>query len=188
MGKSILKLTVNREIRQANDLRVVLFYGISLLLSLILVIISTTVFIVVIYLEGSVGQSFFFLFIGILASNLLISGFSLMKLLKVLPAFSANGTGRNVYKLNEKGSNSITGHQGINTESIEAYFTSAELEIIELLKENGNRMLQSSMVSNLGTSKATISRAISSLENKGAVIRLRKGVTNEIILSETYFK
>ena len=66
------------------------------------------------------------------------------------------------------------------------YFTNLELEVIELIKNNGNKMLQSKIVTPIDASKASISRTLTSLENKGVVVRMRKGVTNEIILNETY--
>lgn len=188
LEKPNLELTVNREGRQISDFRGVLFYGISLLISLILIVISVTVFVVVIYLEGRVNQNFFFLFVSILASNLLISGISLWKLLKALHAFSFTGREKSIYELSEKSLDIHSERHAADKNLTHQYFTSAELEIIDFLQKNRNRMLQSTIVSSTGTSKATISRAITSLENKGVVIRLRKGVTNEIILSETYFK
>jgi len=47
-------------------------------------------------------------------------------------------------------------------------------------------MLQSKIVTTIEASKASISRTLTSLENKGVVVRMRKGVTNEVILIETY--
>jgi len=49
-------------------------------------------------------------------------------------------------------------------------------------------MLQSEIAKTMNASKASISRAITSLENKGVIVRMRNGVTNEIILTETNFK
>jgi uncharacterized membrane protein len=55
-----------------------------------------------------------------------------------------------------------------------------------MLKDNSNRMLQSAIVAATSTSKTTISRTLTSLEENGIIIKIRKGVTNEIILDETY--
>ena len=49
-------------------------------------------------------------------------------------------------------------------------------------------MLQSAIVSQINSSKASVSRTLTALENKGIIVKLRKGVTNEIILDETRFK
>ncbi len=68
------------------------------------------------------------------------------------------------------------------------YFTNLELEVIELIKTNGNKMLQSKIATTIDASKASISRTLTSLENKGVVVRMGKGVTNEIIFTETNFK
>lgn len=54
--------------------------------------------------------------------------------------------------------------------------------------KHNNAMLQSAIVASSDISKASASRAITSLENKGVILKQRKGVTNEIILPETYFK
>ncbi len=169
-----------------NNLRSALFYGISLVLSLIIVVVSTTVFVVVVYLEGSVNQSFFILYIAVVATNIIISAFSIRKLMNMVPLLASGSRKPEIYFVPETGSN--VKHEDSSGRNIldEKYFTNAELEIIELLRKNNNRMLQSIIVSSSEASKASISRAISSLENKGIIIKMRKGVTNEIILSETY--
>ena len=61
------------------------------------------------------------------------------------------------------------------------FFSQTELDIIDLLMKNHNAMLQSAIVASSGISKASASRAIASLENKGVVSKRRKGVTNEYV-------
>jgi len=78
----------------------------------------------------------------------------------------------------------VPGREKLSTE----FFTENELEIIELLLRNNNRLLQSSLVRSMSLSRASISRALTSLENNGIIVKVRKGVTNEIVMPETYFK
>jgi uncharacterized membrane protein len=68
------------------------------------------------------------------------------------------------------------------TENGISNLTVLESEIVDALIKSHGRALQSQLVHSLGTSKATLSRALTALENKGMVVRIRKGVTNEIIL------
>lgn len=165
-----------------------LFYGISLMLSFIIIVVTTSVFLVVIYLEGSVHESFFFLYLGIMATNLTVSIVSIRRLIGLIPALSLlNKTAKAQY-LPEKTSGNVISGTATKVYNDERYFTEPEIEIIDLLRKNNNRLLQSSLVSSVGASKATISRTISSLENKGVIVKMRKGVTNEIILSETNFR
>lgn len=167
-------------------IRRIMFYGISLLLSLLIIVISVTFFVVVVYLERRVTADFFYLFIGILVINLAISTLSIKGLMGLYPLFQpARAGSRTVFHSKPDGgrtSGNRTSMAGINPE----YFTDMELEIISLLKNNGNKMLQSKIVTAINASKTSISRTLTSLENKGVVEKLRKGVTNEIILTETY--
>ena len=170
-----------------GKMRHLIFYGLSLLLSLIIVVISTTVFVVVIYLEGSVSREFFILYIGVLATNLVISAVSLRGLIMLYPLLSASPEEKRIFVVQKQGGEQIEMHPPGPMIFDRKYFTESEMEIIDLLQRNSNRMLQSSIVSFTGASKATISRALASLESKGVIVKVRKGVTNEIILSETRF-
>ncbi len=165
-----------------------LFYGISLMLSFIIIVVSTSVFLVVIYLEGSVHESFFFLYLGIMATNLAVSIVSIRQLIALIPALSLLNKTAKVHYIPEKTFGNVISGTASKAYIDGGYFTEAEIEIIDLLRKNNNRLLQSRLVSSVGASKATISRTISSLENKGTIVKLRKGVTNEIILSETNFR
>ena len=53
-----------------QGIRRLIFYGISLLLSLLIIVISITFFVVVVYLDGRVTENFFYLFTGIIIVNL----------------------------------------------------------------------------------------------------------------------
>ncbi|MDA8142841.1 MAG: MarR family transcriptional regulator [Thermoplasmatales archaeon] len=78
------------------------------------------------------------------------------------------------------------GQQGHATP--ESYYSPAEREIIDLIRDHGGSILQSSLVSASTLSSATVSRTITALENKGVLLRIRKGVTNELHLVESNFR
>ncbi|WP_297027492.1 MarR family transcriptional regulator [Thermoplasma sp.] len=174
--------------KRQRILRTAIFYGISLLLSLLIIVISITLFIMVVYLEDKVSRPFFYIFISIVAVNLAVSILSVRGLIKLYPLFQPETKEVRAVVLPKQG---MSPASGVNTSAQEInpeYFTDLELQIIDTIKEHGNRMLQSEIARTINVSKASISRALTSLENKGVIVRLRRGVTNEIVLTETYSK
>ena len=171
-----------------QGIRRLIFYVISLMLSLLIIVISTTFFVVVVFLESRVTEDFFYLFTGIITVNLVISTLSVKGLMTLYPILQPkNGEFRTIILSRSdemRQSSDTTSMTRMNSE----YFTNLELEVIELIKNNGNKMLQSKIATTIDASKASISRTLTSLENKGVVVKMRKGVTNEIILTETNFK
>lgn len=164
------------------NLRVVLFYSISLVLSLIIVIVSSTVFIVVIYLNGSVAATFLSIFLAVMSVNIAILTVSLRKIIKFYSAILPDSANKRLV-VTSFNRHLPSPHPVIPDEKD---FTQIEIEIIDLLKRNRNRMLQNLITSSLSMSKATVSRTLTSLENKGSVVRFRKGMTNEVILAEIF--
>lgn len=166
--------------------RILVLYALSLLLSLMIILISTTVFVVIIYIDSSVTYQFVLLFAGILAANIAVSAISLRGIFRTYPRFySMSGHGRVIFvqdPASRRGGEATPGSGMLNSRN----FTEAELSLVSLLRENSGRVLQSRIAEISGLSRATISRVVTSLENKGVIVRVRKGVTNEIILSETY--
>ncbi|CAC12621.1 hypothetical membrane protein [Thermoplasma acidophilum] len=169
-------------------LRMAIFYGISLLLSLLIIVVSITFFIMVIYLEGKVSSQFLYIFISIIIANLAISGLSVRGLMSLYVFLQSERTDQRTIVLSKSPESHGTANDHLASKVNPDYFTDLELEIIDALKGHGNRMLQSEMARSISASKASISRALTSLENKGIIVRMRKGVTNEIILIETGFR
>ena len=171
---------------RSRVIRRVMFYGISLLLSLLVIVISVTLFVVVVYLERRVTEDFLYLFSGIIIVNLVISALSVKGLMMLYPLFQPKYAEYRTIILSKPDEASPSGNTASITKKNSEYFTDLELEVIDLIKNNGNKMLQSKIVTTINASKASISRTLTALENKGVVVRIRKGVTNEIILTETY--
>jgi hypothetical protein len=75
------------------------------------------------------------------------------------------------------------GHEkAIEIDQIMKFLDSGEREIYELLLNAGGSLLQKNIMSVKGYSRASITRILDRLENKGLIQRVRHGSTNEIIL------
>lgn len=165
--------------------RILVFYAISLLLSLVIIIIATTVLVVLVSLGNEITTTFHVVFILVIATNVTVAGASLRGILRTYPRFSRlmGGTPLNSTKVSIK----IRGEDTRTTTGFRfssENFSDLEIDIVKLLMEHGNSMLQNSIVTITGSSKATVSRAVSSLEAKGVAVRVRRGVTNEVTLAE----
>ena len=157
--------------------RKLVFYGISLLLSLLVIVTSTSVYFVLSFMEGSMNWYLFYLYLAILTCNMLVAGVSLAGALRSYMALEK--TGSHVIFAGDVSPGLI---DRTRTENGISNLTGLESEIVDALIKSHGRALQSQLVHSLGTSKATLSRALTALENKGMVVRIRKGVTNQIIL------
>ncbi len=167
-----------------SPFRTLLFYSISMLLSLAIVMTTGTVIFVLMYIGWKVTTAFFLLSLSVLITNIVITAISLRGILRTYPLFTGYLEKRRIV-ISQPTIISKQLEKGQNTPDTDRNFlTDIENEIVEAIRDNGNTMLQSSIVNSMGKSKATISRAITSLENKGVILRVRKGVTNEIVLSE----
>lgn len=173
--------------RSGYEFRLLVIYAVSLILSILIIVISITVFIVIIYIRGNVSGTFFYLFIIIVASNFTIAGFSLRGLTRIYPALILEPRDKRS-AFTDVAIRGATEQSAEQPELKREYFTETELEIIDLLKKNGNSMLQSAIAAATAMSKTTVSRTLTSLQDKGIIIKIRKGVTNDIILVETNFK
>ena len=60
-----------------NTFRKLVFYGISLLLSLLVIVTSTTVYFVISFVEGGPSWFLFYLYLAVMTCNLLIAGVSI---------------------------------------------------------------------------------------------------------------
>ncbi|GEM_PF-5509526 len=160
----------------SNPQMAALLYAVFLILSLLIIVISITVFIVIIYIQGDVSTDLYLLLAGILAVNIFISSFSLRGLSRL---YFTMFRGNRILLPGKKDDDSKRISKPVEVN--ERYFSKLEIMIMDILKENGGRILQSKLVEMTSSSKASVSRAITSLENKGLLIRVRKGVTNEII-------
>lgn len=169
-------------VHELSVFRNILFYAISLLLSLMIIVMAATIMAVMYSLNGSVTTDLLALFFIIISVNVMVAAFSLRGIMKLYPVLAHSMGNQRVIRTSAVGKGSED--NGIGLKFTEENFTGLELEIVGLIRQNRNSMLQNRIVASTGSSKATVSRALDSLERKGAVIKVRKGVTNEIILVE----
>lgn len=187
-GRDLGKEAGAIKIRDVHEFKVLMIYALSLFLALVLIIASVTILITVIYVFGHIRPYDFFLFASILGANVILSLFSLRGILTSYSSINSSMENRNVVVVSAE-THSPPGEKPMSKEKLTTeFFTETELNIIDLLLKNNNHLLQSSLVGTVGASKASISRALTSLESKGILVKVRKGVTNEIIMPETYFK
>ena len=163
------------------------FLLVSLFLSVIINAVVIAIFAAVVYLGGSISNIHMILFLFILGVNVTISISSIVGLKRILPELINNIQGKKALVINY-GERKAPEEVQIAEKIPDDLFSETELAIIYLLKSNENRMLQSAMVPLIHTSKTSVSRALTALENKGIIVKMRKGVTNEIVLDETRFK
>ncbi len=156
------------------------FYVVSLFLSFLITVIATTIFATVMFIGEYVNWFYLYLFIGIVAVNVGISLLSAISIIRISSPLLEERK-KIVFVDYKAGDEHV--HVIPETRFTPANFPENELEIIRLLRAHENKMLQSAIASSLKISKASVSRALDSLERKGVIVKMRKGVTNEIILS-----
>lgn len=164
--------------------RPIVYYAVFLLLSLLILTSATTVLVTVVFVSGSVSIAYFIIFLVAISLGLVTATISLRGFLAEYTRISSQVRGPVKFTIHATSEMKSTDLNEKHTRD-PSFFTGLENRIIELLEENGNRMLQSQIVERLGISKVAVSRGVGSLEKKGMIVRLRKGVTNEVILGET---
>jgi hypothetical protein len=176
-----------KKINESSIIKSAAFYVISLFLSLIIIMISITIMTTVILLGYRLLSYYFYLIFIIISINIVILAVSLRGIIHIYPLFISQGKEKIILMPRPGSGKNVDTPPGKEILTTE-FFSQTELDIIDLLMKHNNAMLQSAIVASSDISKASASRAIASLENKGVILKQRKGVTNEIILPETYFK
>lgn len=75
-----------------------------------------------------------------------------------------------------------TARPSVERKAIE--LTDSESAIVSILEKNNGKIMQNSLTGKTGYSAPTISRILTTLEEKGVIDRRRHGMTNEISLKE----
>lgn len=156
----------NKTVQESYGFKLLIIYAISVVTSILIITVSTTIFVTVIFIRGTVSATFFYLFIAIIASNIVVSAFSLRGMVRIYPILVQRPFQKRFTYINEEVRKSMQ-QTSDKPELKREFFSNAELEIIDMLKDNSNRMLQSAIVAASSMSKTTISRTLTSLEEKG---------------------
>ncbi len=137
------------------------------------IISSTVATSVVLTIEGIGYRLSFFsfvLYIVIMASDAAILALGTMKFLTLLRKLES-------YSVRE----TVVIGQAPSNPSVPV-LTEKEQLLIHAIQRDGGKSMQNTLVQVTGLSSPTVSRLISSLEQKGIVEKRRKGMTNEVIL------
>ncbi len=163
------------------------FYSVAFILIVSIVVVSTGILVLLSYAGFGFSFLILYLYVFSVAGSAIALALSLRGLIRSYQSIlnSASSPGKTIilgatavdYNLKEQ----------VQTDP-ESYYSPAEREIIDLIRDHGGSILQSSLVSASTLSSATVSRTITALENKGVLLRIRKGVTNELHLVESNFR
>ncbi len=163
------------------------FYSIAFILIVSIVVVSTGILALLSYAGFGFSFLILYLYVFSVAGSAIALALSLRGLIRSYQAIlnSSSISGKTIIL----GAAAIVHNSGTQGQATpEIYYSPAEREIIDLIRDHGGRMLQSSLVLASALSSATVSRTITALENKGVLLRIRKGVTNELHLVETNFR
>ncbi|MCL5783096.1 MAG: winged helix-turn-helix transcriptional regulator [Candidatus Thermoplasmatota archaeon] len=161
--------------KDSDQLTLVLF-AIITVFALLSLAVSTSVFLVVGFLMNGFQPLEELLYSVIVITNLVTLYFSAMGTLRGYRKFISSRT--------EQPARAGTASREVKNGgqvTVPGLNQNEEL-ILEILRKNGGRMLQNSIVREVNMSGPTVTRILISLENKGLVERKRHGMTNEILL------
>ena len=161
--------------KDSDQLTLVLF-AIITVFALLSLAVSTSVFLVVGFLMNGFQPLEELLYSVIVITNLVTLYFSAMGTLRGYRKFISFRT--------EQPARAGTASREVKSDgqvTVPGLNQNEEL-ILEILRKNGGRMLQNSIVREVNMSGPTVTRILISLENKGLVERKRHGMTNEILL------
>ncbi len=163
--------------KDSDQLTLVLF-AIITVFALLSLAVSTSVFLVVGFLMNGFQPLEELLYSVIVVTNLVTLYFSAMGTLRGYRKFVSLRNGR-------PDRTGVVTSEVRSAERLTAPVLNQNEELIlEILRRNGGRMLQNSIVREVNMSGPTVTRILISLENKGMIERKRHGMTNEILLEE----
>lgn len=137
--------------------------------------ISSSILISSISLGVRVGFYYYLLYIIVVVADIFILTFSAAKLVAMYRGFLEL-----ISDIKRRGSASIPKSSG--QPPIE--LSKNEEIILSIITGNGGRILQNAVVLSSGLSGATVTRILTSLEEKGVIEKTRHGMTNEIYLRD----
>ena len=168
---------------QQPDSRVLVIYAVFLLVSLLVVSVATTALITLVLIEGAIPEADFYIFLGSMGSSLTVAILSLRAVVREYLRAGPRTVRRTTFVLQRPARYLDQNSQAAKYDP--GMLSDLENGLLNILQRNNGRMLQSKIVQEMGISKVSVSRGLGSLENKGIIVRVRRGVTNEILLDET---
>ncbi|MDA8142383.1 MAG: MarR family transcriptional regulator [Thermoplasmatales archaeon] len=161
--------------RQPDNGSAMLLFAVFFIFAVVSIAISSSIVISSIGLGLKIGLIEETFYIIVISADILIMTYSAVRMLNSY---------RNVMRLLAEISTENYGtpaSSSIATKPEPALSRSEEL-VVGIISRNGGKMLQNALVLDSGLSPATVTRVLTSLEEKGVVERTRHGMTNAVDL------
>ena len=157
----------------SGESRFILAVAVSAIYSVVSATVATSVFLTTVALGYRISLFGIVAYAVVIGSDIVIMYFSSRRLLYMFSSFAAN---RPAVQVQEPGQEQGEPHEALQ-------LGEREQILVDAIRRNGGSALQNSLVEVTGMSSPTVSRIISSLENKGIVEKKRHGMTNIISLT-----
>lgn len=159
--------------KRGNDLGIILFAAVFLF-AVLSIAISSSILVTSMEIGVKVSSYEEAFYIIVVVSDIFIITFSAIKLVTTYRSFLELVSEMNIKK---------AGLPAATTEKKTALPLNRNEEmIVSIITGNGGKMLQNAIVLNSGLSASTVTRVLTSLEEKGVIEKSRYGMTNEISL------
>ena len=161
--------------RKPDNGSAMLLFAVFLIFAVVSIAISSSIVISTIGLGLKIGLIEETFYIVVISADVLIMTYSAMRLISSY---------RNVMKLLAEIStaNNITPAASSMAAKPGPALSRSEELLVGIISGNGGKMLQNALVMDSGLSPATVTRVLTSLEEKGVVERTRHGMTNAVVL------
>jgi uncharacterized membrane protein len=157
----------------SGESRFILVIAVSAIYSVVSATVATSVFLTTEALGYRISLFGIVAYAAVIGSDIVIMYFSSRRLLYMFSSVVAN---RPPYQGQDRSQD-----RGEPNEALQ--LGEREQILVDAIRRNGGSALQNSLVEVTGMSPPTVSRIISSLENKGIVEKKRHGMTNVISLT-----
>lgn len=157
----------------SGESRFILAVAVSAIYSVVSATVATSVFLTTVALGYRISLFGIVAYAVVIGSDIVIMYFSSRRLLYM---FSRAVASRPAVQVQEPGQEQGESHEALQ-------LGEKEQILVDAIRRNGGSALQNSLVEVTGMSSPTVSRIISSLENKGIVEKKRHGMTNIISLT-----
>ena len=157
----------------SGESRFILVVVVSAIYSVVSATVATSVFLTTVALGYRISLFGIVAYAVVIGSDVVIMYFSSRRLLYMFSSLVAN---RPAVQVQEPGQEQGEPHEALP-------LGEREQILVDAIRRNGGSALQNSLVEVTGMSSPTVSRIISSLENKGIVEKKRHGMTNIISLT-----
>ena len=157
----------------SGESRFILVVAVSAIYSVVSATVATSVFLTTVALGYRISLFGIVAYAVVIGSDIVIMYFSSRRLLYMFSSLVAN---RLAVQVQEPGQEQGEPHEALP-------LGEREQILVDAIRRNGGSALQNSLVEVTGMSSPTVSRIISSLENKGIVEKKRHGMTNIISLT-----